>query len=77
MAAKKPAPCSCGKPRSKPWHLACPDCWALVPAPLQKKVFDLFETERGSTFHIAAIRECHEAIRKYRPMAKDFLTAQQ
>lgn len=59
----KHAPCSCGKPRSKPWHLACGDCWALVPAPLQTKVFTLFRTARGSDEHLAAVRECFAKIR--------------
>jgi hypothetical protein len=77
MKRSTPAPCSCGKARRKPWHLACADCWALVPAPLQAKVFNLYRTARGSGEHIAAIRECHEAIRRYRPLAADFLNAQQ
>jgi hypothetical protein len=63
----KPAPCSCGQPRRKPWHLACAQCWALVPAPLQAKVFDLYQTARGSGDHISAVRECHEVIRANRP----------
>lgn len=76
MKTKTPAPCSCGKPRQKPWHLACTECWNLVPGPLQQEVFRLYKTERGSTFHISKVRECHEAIRRNRPLAADFLASQ-
>lgn len=56
-------PCSCGKPRSKPWHLVCEECWALVPLPLQELVYRLFRTQQGSDDHVAAVRRCFEAIR--------------
>ena len=54
--------CSCGKPRTKAWHLACADCWALIPKPLQDDVYRLFKAEQGSDDHIAAVRRCYEAI---------------
>lgn len=59
-------PCSCGKPRAKSWHLACPDCWSLIPQPLQELVYRLFREAQGSDDHIAAVRRCYEAIRAAR-----------
>lgn len=59
---KRIRPCSCGKQRDKDWHLACPECWALIPVPLQNEVFRLFKNERGSDKHVAAVRRCYEVI---------------
>jgi hypothetical protein len=63
---KQIKPCSCGKPRTKDWHLACPDCWSIIPTSQQNEVFWLFKTERGSNRHIAAVRRCYEVIRASR-----------
>lgn len=59
-------PCSCGKPRAKAWHLACADCWALIPRSLQELVYRLYQTDCGSDEHVAAVRRCYEAIRAAR-----------
>lgn len=59
---KQIKPCSCGKSRTKDWHLACPDCWSLISKRLQDEVFHLFKTERGSLRHVACVRRCYEAI---------------
>jgi hypothetical protein len=61
-------PCSCGKPRTKSFHLACPECWALVPQALQTKVYRLFKREPGSDAHRAAVRDCYEHIRRGREL---------
>lgn len=59
-------PCSCGKPRDKHWHLACPDCWALIPTALQDEVWDEVKVRPGSPEHRSAVRRCYEAIRRGR-----------
>jgi len=60
--------CRCGEPKKQRWHLACEACWALVPAPLQTKVYRLYKQRPGSGAHIEAVREAHEAIRKARKL---------
>lgn len=59
-------PCSCGNPREKDWHLACPECWSLIPKPLQDDVYRLYKSAQGSPDHIAAVRRCYDAIRERR-----------
>ena len=58
--------CSCGKPRLKSWHLACPSCWAIIPPSLQEKVYHLCKTENGSIAHREAIMECYRIIHEAR-----------
>lgn len=53
--------CCCGRPRQSR-QLACKACWRLVPQELQRKVFRLFKTERGSDAHVSCVRECYQAI---------------
>lgn len=55
MAAGK---CMCGKWREKPWHLVCPACWGTLPQNLRDEVWTLYQVDRGSGPHLAAIREC-------------------
>lgn len=64
-------PCSCGSPRTKAWHLACPGCWALIPLALQEEVYRLYKEARGSGDHIAAVRRCYEAIRVAKRATKE------
>jgi hypothetical protein len=61
--SKQVRKCSCGQPKAKHWHLACPACWALIPKPLQDEVYHLFKTQQGSDDHVACVRRCYEAIR--------------
>lgn len=67
--SKKDHFCSCGKPR-KSWQLACKACWRLVPPELQRRVFRLFQTERGSEAHVTCVRECYQAIQTGRASQK-------
>lgn len=55
-------PCSCGKPRAKAWHLACPVCWSHIPQTQQDEVYHLYKTARGTPDHIAAVRRCYAVI---------------
>lgn len=62
-ARKQHAACLCGTARRKPWDVACPACWELIPADLKELVWHCFHHKRGSGEHIAAVRQCHEIIR--------------
>lgn len=61
--------CSCGRPKNS-FHLACPDCWALVPRDLQHRVYDLYRKARGSPEHVEAVREAFHAIHQGRMTPK-------
>lgn len=63
----KPNNCTCGRRKAQNWHLACPQCWALVPVPLQTKVYHFYKTARGGDEHVAAVRDCYAAIHAARP----------
>ena len=64
--------CRCGQPKRLRWHLACEACWALVPAPLQAKVYRLYKQQPGSEAHVKAVRENYKAIADKRdPKALD------
>lgn len=69
--AKQVRNCSCGQPKAKHWHLACPACWALIPKPLQDEVYHLFKAQQGSDDHVACVRRCYEAIREGRDKGKE------
>ena len=62
----KPITCSCGNKKAKSFHLACTQCWALVPKPLQDKLWHFYRTARGSGDHHGAMRECLLTIQKAR-----------
>jgi hypothetical protein len=61
--------CSCGNTKRKHWHLACAQCWNLVPTDLQERVYHLFKTRKGSEEHMQAIRECYQQIHTKRRAA--------
>lgn len=62
----EPRPCSCGKPRAKHYHIACPECWALVPRDLQTRVSTLYRQRPRTVEHLTAVRLCYAAIHKAR-----------
>lgn len=53
--------CSCGNAKHA-IHVACGQCWAHVPAPLQQRVRHLYKTARGSDSHREAVGEAYRAI---------------
>lgn len=61
--------CSCGNSKIKHWHLACVDCWNLVPTDLQFRVYNLYKHACGSTEHHEAVAECYRVIHAKRKEA--------
>ena len=66
MKKTLPRPCSCGNPREKEWHLACPTCWALIPSEKQEEVYRLYKTKPRSNEHLGVIVECYGIISRAR-----------
>lgn len=39
--------CICGNMRSKGWHLACDECWALLPEDLKEELWKQWSANGG------------------------------